>query len=68
MGADGQTNPQTGEEVIPPNSDLVFEVELVDFMSQEDFQRRLGVLQQMMAQQMQQQGEGGAPPPAPPAQ
>lgn len=37
---------------IPPNADLVFEVELVDFMSRDDFQRRIGLLQQAMGQQL----------------
>ena len=36
---------------IPAGADLLFEVELVDFMSREDFQRRIGILQQAMAQQ-----------------
>ncbi len=49
---------------IPPNADLQFEVELIDFMSREDFQRRIGVLQQMM----QQQGTGAAPAGPPPGQ
>jgi FKBP-type peptidyl-prolyl cis-trans isomerase FkpA len=40
---------------IPPNADLVFDVELVDFMSEADAQRRFEVLQQMMQQQQQQQ-------------
>ena len=43
---------------IPPNSDLVFEVEVIDFMAGPDFQQRLQALQQMM--QMQQQQQGGA--------
>jgi FKBP-type peptidyl-prolyl cis-trans isomerase FkpA len=43
---------------IPPNADLVFDVELVDFMSEADAQRRFQVLQQMM---QQQQGKAGAP-------
>jgi len=43
-------NPQPGSP-IPPNADLIFEVELVDFMTEEDFQRRMGVLQQMMQQE-----------------
>ena len=71
-GEEAQTNPQTGEEIIPGNSELIFEVTLNDFMSREDFDRRLAVLQQVMAQQQgaQQgaQGEGGAegaPAPAP---
>ena len=55
---------------IPPNSDLIFEVEVVDFMSRDDFQQRAAAIQQMMqAQQGQAQGgqaqgaEGAAPPP-----
>jgi len=36
---------------VPPNADLTFEIELVDFMNREDFQRRLGLLQQAMEQQ-----------------
>lgn len=50
---------------IPPNSDLVFDVEVVDFMSRDDFQQRAAAIQQMMqAQQGQAQGaEGAAPPP-----
>ncbi len=42
---------------IPPNADLTFEVELVDFMSRDDFQRRIGLLQQAMGQaQVEAQG------------
>lgn len=51
-GAQERTNPQTGEVAIPANSDLVFEVELLDFISDLDFQR----MQQM--QQVMQGGEG----------
>ena len=47
---------------IPPNADLTFEVELVDFMSRQDFEQRLQQLQQMMAMQQQQQGLGSPPP------
>ena len=39
---------------IPPNADLVFDVELVDFMSEADAQRRFEVLQQMIQQQQGQ--------------
>jgi FKBP-type peptidyl-prolyl cis-trans isomerase FkpA len=53
--------PQPGSP-IPPGADLVFEVEVVDFMSQADFERRLGILQQMM----QAQGAGGPGAPLPP--
>ena len=65
-GAQSIKNPQTGVEVIPANSDLTFEVELIDFMSREDFEQRMQALQLMM--QMQQQapgGQPGAPPPMP---
>lgn len=63
-GAEPQSNRATGEVVIPGNSDLVFEVELVDFMSQQQIEQ-----QRMMMQQMQQQmggAPGGAPAPARP--
>ena len=55
---------------IPPNSDLNFEIELVDFMPRAEFEQKVQQLQQvMMQQQMQQmQQDGGAPgaPGAPP--
>ncbi len=60
------SDPQPGSP-IPPNADLTFELEVIDFMSQAEFEQRLQALQQMM---MQQQGalgapgiEGQAPPP-----
>ncbi len=56
---------------IPPNADLVFDVELVDFMSEADAQRRFQVLQQMMQQQGSPQGPAQGPaqgPPQKPAQ
>ncbi len=72
-GAEGRINPQTGEGV-PPNADLTFEIELVDFMPMAEVERRFQMLQQLMAQQQGQPGEGGAAPaptpeaaPAPPA-
>ncbi|WP_299191381.1 FKBP-type peptidyl-prolyl cis-trans isomerase [uncultured Erythrobacter sp.] len=40
---------------IPPNADLIFEIEVVDFMSRETFDRNLMILQQAM------QGGLGAP-------
>jgi FKBP-type peptidyl-prolyl cis-trans isomerase FkpA len=52
------------ESPIPANADLTFEMEVVDIMSQADFEQRLSVLQQMMQQQQQQGGPaGGAPRP-----
>ena len=47
---------------IPPNSNLIFEVEIVDIMPLEEAQQRFMQLQQQM--QAQQQGEG-APGAAP---
>jgi FKBP-type peptidyl-prolyl cis-trans isomerase FkpA len=49
---------------IPPNADLEFEIEVVDIMSRETFDRNLQVLQQTMQAQMGQQGgqPGGAAP------
>ncbi|MBV7264938.1 FKBP-type peptidyl-prolyl cis-trans isomerase [Erythrobacter ani] len=47
---------------IPPNADLIFEIELVDFLSKETFDRNLQILQQTL----QRQGPGG--PPGGPAQ
>ncbi|ANU08622.1 FKBP-type peptidyl-prolyl cis-trans isomerase [Paraurantiacibacter namhicola] len=60
-GAEGSTNPQTGEVAIPPNSDLTFEVTLVDFMPMADFQQRVMALQQMMAPPEGAEGAEGAP-------
>ncbi len=47
---------------IPPGADLVFEVELIDFMTEEEFERKLGILQQAMGVPA---GPGGAPGAAP---
>ena len=49
-----------GSGPIPPNSDISFDVELVDFMSQEDFEARLGMLRQLMQAQAGQQGADAA--------
>jgi FKBP-type peptidyl-prolyl cis-trans isomerase FkpA len=46
---------------IPPNADLVFEMELVDFMPLADAEAKFNQLQMMMMQQ-QQGGAGGAAP------
>lgn len=64
-GAEGQKD-QQGNQVIPPNADLTFDVELVDFMTEADFQRRIQVLQQAMQMQQGQGapgGQGGVPAP-----
>ena len=60
-GAEEKRDPQTGRVVIPANSDLVFDVDLVDYKSRAEILR-----QQQMLQQLQQlQGQAGAPPPPP---
>lgn len=42
---------------IPPNSDLYFDIEVIDFMSRDEFQSRVSTFQQMMMQQqMETQG------------
>ena len=75
-GAEGRKD-QMGNDVIPPDSDLVFEVEMIEFMSAEDFERRLQTLQQAMQMQQNLGGPGGMPqdgtqggtlPPTPPIQ
>jgi FKBP-type peptidyl-prolyl cis-trans isomerase FkpA len=55
----GATPPQGAP--IPPNADLTFDVELIDFMSEADAQRRFQVLQEMIQQQQQKQGAPARP-------
>lgn len=47
---------------IPADADLIFDVEVIDFMSREDFDQRLQTFQQRMMQQQMEamEGEGGA--------
>lgn len=56
-GAEEKRNPQTGAVVIPANSDLVFDIDLIDFKSREEVMRQ----QQMMQQLQQMQGGAGGP-------
>ena len=65
-GAEGRINPQTGEGV-PPDADLFFEIELVDFMPMAEVERRFQMLQQMMQQQGGAPGGAQGTPGAPPA-
>lgn len=55
-GEEGRQD-QMGNDVIPPNSDLIFEVEMIDFMSAQEFEQKLTQLQQAM---QMQQNLGGA--------
>lgn len=50
---------------IPPSADLVFEIEVVDFMTREMFDRNLSILQRAMQSQMGAMGGEGAPQDAP---
>ncbi len=64
-GAQEQRNQTTGEVTIPANSDLVFDIDLIDYKSAADVMR-----QRMMMQQLQQQmqgAQGAAPGGAAPA-
>ncbi|WP_295630828.1 FKBP-type peptidyl-prolyl cis-trans isomerase [Novosphingobium sp.] len=55
-GPEPQKNNRTGEVVIPGNSDLVFDIELLDYMNA----AQLRQLQQMQMQQLQgMRGKGG---------
>ncbi len=58
-GAEEKRNPQTGEVVIPANSDLVFEIELIDYKSAAELEQQRALMQQM---QQMQGGAGGAAP------
>lgn len=60
-------NPQTGEILIPANSMLHFEIDVIDVVSEAEFQKVMEAQQKQM-QQMQEQMGGdpaamGAPPP-----
>ena len=61
-GCDEHRNPQTGEVAIPANADLVFELELVDFISREEAMRRQQMMQQLQQMQGGPGGAGGPPP------
>ncbi len=53
---------------IPPNADLIFEIEVVDFISRDTFDRNLQILQQTMGMGAGGAGAGGPPQGAPEAE
>ncbi|HYD25468.1 MAG TPA: FKBP-type peptidyl-prolyl cis-trans isomerase [Croceibacterium sp.] len=55
-------NPPQGSP-IPPNADLTFDIELVDFMPMAEAEAKFQQLQQMMLQQQQQQAAPGGEAP-----
>ena len=67
-GPDDQKNPQTGEVAIPGNSELIFDVEMLEFKSRAEVE----VMQKQMQEMQKQQGAaaggmpGGAPQGLPP--
>ena len=62
-GAEDRRNPQTGEVVIPANSDLVFDIDLIDFKSREEVMRQQQMMQQLQQMQGGAPGGPGGPPP-----
>ncbi|WP_170005516.1 FKBP-type peptidyl-prolyl cis-trans isomerase [Pseudopontixanthobacter vadosimaris] len=58
-GEEEKLDPASGEVRIPANSTLLFEVELIDFISRTDFEQRMRAMEQMM--QMQGKMPGGMP-------
>ncbi len=55
-GGEEKKNPQTGQVVIPANSELIFEVELKDFISRAEFEKGLEAVRK---QQEAAAGAGG---------
>jgi FKBP-type peptidyl-prolyl cis-trans isomerase FkpA len=49
-----------GRGIIPGNTDLTFEIELLDFTSRENFEQQMQMMQQMQQMQQQQGGPAGA--------
>jgi FKBP-type peptidyl-prolyl cis-trans isomerase FkpA len=56
-GAEEKKNPQTGEVMMPANSLLIFEVELLEYKSQAEVQ----AMQKEMEKMQRKQGAGGPP-------
>lgn len=65
-GAEEKRDPATGQVVIPANSPLVFDIELLDFRSQAEIRQQQQMLQQLQQMQQMQGGPGGGQPGAMP--
>jgi FKBP-type peptidyl-prolyl cis-trans isomerase FkpA len=63
-GPEDQTNPQTGEVAIPGGSELIFDVELLEFKSRAEVEAMQRQMQEMQKQQGAA-GSGGQPGGAP---
>ncbi len=60
-GPEEKRNPQSGEVVIPANSDLVFDIEILQVVPRQQFEAMMQMQQQQQMQQMQG-GEGAEAP------
>lgn len=49
---------------IPANADLIFEMEMVDFFTQEQVEQKIGIMQRALQEQGGLPGAPGGPPPA----
>ena len=63
-GAEEKRNQQTGEVVIPANSDLVFDLDILQVMPREQFEAMMQMQQMQAQQQMQGAGKGEETKPA----
>ncbi len=64
-GAEAKRDPRSGDLVIPANSDLVFEVELIGSMPAQQFQQLMMMEQARQAQAQKNAGGAGAAVPPP---
>lgn len=60
-GPEEKRNPQTGEAVIPANSDLVFDIEVLQVMPREQFEAMMQMQQMQRMQQLEGPPGGGRP-------
>jgi FKBP-type peptidyl-prolyl cis-trans isomerase FkpA len=65
-GPEEKKNPQTGEVMMPANSILIFDVDLLEFKSQEEVQAMQKQIQKEQGKQGAAQSQGGPPQGLPP--